>query len=404
MHVQSVPVPPIKTSFKLEPIGPLELLVLQATPFCNLDCSYCYLPDRDDRSKMDFQVVDKAIERVLEAKLAVGEFTVVWHAGEPLVMGVDYYEQAIERIASRVPAEITVHHSFQTNGVLIDQAWCDFFNRHKIRLGLSIDGPQDIHDRYRKTRNGKGTHHKVTRAVNLLNDTSTSYHVISVLTDDSIQQADKLFHYFNSLGSAYICFNIEEIEGCNQSSTVLENDRYSNYIEFLDRFQRLRQEHCSTFRIREIDGVISAVMNWQSDPHSNEIRHQENTAFKILNVDVKGNFSTFSPELLGTSSDLYGDMKLGNLFETSINDCQQNPHYQRIATAVRDGVDLCKRECDYFELCGGGSPSNKLAENRRFDSSETEFCRLQKKACVDFGLSELEQQLGIETGANQACS
>ena len=243
MHVQSVPVPPIKTSFKLEPIGPLELLVLQATPFCNLDCSYCYLPDRDDPSKMDLQVVDKAIERVLEAKLAEGEFTVVWHAGEPLVMGVDYYEQAIERIANMVPAEITVHHSFQTNGVLIDQAWCDFFKRHKIRLGLSIDGPQDIHDRYRKTRNGKGSHHKVTRAVNLLNDTGTSYHVIAVLTDDSIQQADKLFHYFNGLGSAYLCFNIEEIEGCNQSSTVLENDRYSKYIEFLDRFQRLRREH-----------------------------------------------------------------------------------------------------------------------------------------------------------------
>ncbi len=403
MHVQSVPVPPIKTSFTQQPIGPLELLVLQATPFCNLDCSYCYLPDRDDRSKMDLAVVEKAIERVLEAKLAEGEFTVVWHAGEPLVVGVDYYEQAIERIASLVPDEITVHHSFQTNGVLIDQGWCDFFNRHKIRLGLSIDGPQDIHDRYRKTRNGKGTHHKVTRAVELLNDSGTSYHVIAVLTDDAIQQADKLFHYFNALGSEYICFNIEEIEGCNQSSTVLENDRYSNYIEFLDRFQRLRQEHGSSFRIREIDGVISAVMNWQSDPQNNAIRHQENTPFKILNVDVNGNFATFSPELLGTSSDRYGDMKLGNLFETSISECQQSLHYQRIATAIRDGVELCQRECDYFELCGGGSPSNKLAENRCFDSSETEFCRLQKKACVDFALGELEQQLGIVQGAHQRC-
>ena len=72
MYVQSVSPPPVKTPSPPEPIGPLELLVLQATPFCNLDCSYCYLPDRNDRSRMDMQVVEKAVERVIEAKLAEG--------------------------------------------------------------------------------------------------------------------------------------------------------------------------------------------------------------------------------------------------------------------------------------------------------------------------------------------
>jgi uncharacterized protein len=395
MLIPSVEVPALNFSSEPEPIGPLELLVLQATPFCNLNCSYCYLPNRDDSSKMDLSVIEKAIERVLEAKLAEGEFTAVWHAGEPLVLGVDYYDQAIEHIARIVPPEITVHHSFQTNGILIDGAWCDFFNWRKIRLGLSIDGPEEIHDRYRKTRNGSGTHHRVTRAVNLLNKTNTDYYVISVLTDDSIQQADRLFHYFNELGSGYICFNIEEIEGCNHSSRVLEHDRYSSYMEFLSRFQYLRREHRSTFRVREIDSAMSAVMNLREGHEGKGIRHQENTPFKILNIDVNGNFSTFSPELLGMSSDRYGDMRLGNLFKTSIAECLQSPHYQRIAKAISDGVQLCSYECDYFELCGGGPPSNKLAENQRFDSSETEFCRLQKKACVDFALSELEQMLGI---------
>ena len=400
MHVRVAPVTDPSNSPEAEPIGPLELLVLQATPFCNLNCSYCYLPNRDDSSKMDLSVVEKAIERVLEARLAEGEFTAVWHAGEPLVLGVDYYERAIECIAGIVPPEITVNHSFQTNGVLIDAAWCEFFNRHRVRLGLSIDGPQDLHDRYRKTRDGKGTHHRVTRAVNLLNDADTSYHVISVLTDDAIQRADELFHYFDELGCQHVCFNIEEIEGCNHSSTVLERDRYSSYIEFLSRFHRLRQESGSALKVREIDGVMGAVMNWQDGRNGADIRFQETTPFKILNVDVDGNFATFSPELLGTSCDRYGDMSLGNLFETSIAECLRSPHYRGIANAVSDGVRLCRSECDYFELCGGGSPSNKLAENQRFDSSETEFCRLQKKACVDFGLGELERMLGIQARLN----
>ena len=103
-----------------ERIGPLELLVLQGTPFCNLNCSYCYLQNRDDQSRMDLAVVEKAVERVLQANIVEDEFTVVWHAGEPLVLGVDYYNQAIQRIENIVPPEIKVNHSIQSNGVLID--------------------------------------------------------------------------------------------------------------------------------------------------------------------------------------------------------------------------------------------------------------------------------------------
>ena len=72
-----------------------------------------------------------------------------------------------------------------------------------------------------------------------------------------------------------------------------------------------------------------------------------------------------------------------------------NPHYRKIADAIADGVASCRAECDYFDLCGGGSPSNKLAENGRLESTETEFCRLHKKACIDVALSLLEEELAV---------
>jgi len=112
-------------------------------------------------------------------------------------------------------------------------------------------------------------------------------------------------------------------------------------------------------------------------------------------VDVSGDFCTFSPELLGGRHARYGEFRLGNLFATSIDECLRDPHYRKIADAVAAGVSKCRAECDYFDLCGGGSPSNKLAENNRLDSSETAFCRLQRKACVDVALNLLEQNLGI---------
>lgn len=375
--------------------GPTELLVLQATPFCNIDCSYCYLTDRDDQSRMALSVIEKAVDQVLRAQLVKDELTVVWHAGEPLVLGVDYYRLAIERIAQLTPPGITIRHSFQTNGLLIDTRWCEVFKRSDVRLGLSIDGPERFHDRFRKSRSGKGTHRKVSRAVELLRENEVPFHVIAVLTETSIQHPDDLFHYFNALGIDYLCFNVEEIEGRNQTSALLRNDHFSNYINFLRRFHELRYRHDSRLKVREIDGAVSSVMQWRRNESGERLRPQESTPFKIVNVDVNGNFCTFSPELLGMKSERHGDLGMGNVFEGEILDCLRDPHFQGIAGAIADGVSACRGECEYFELCGGGSPSNKLSEHGDFACTETEFCRLQKKACIDVALDILEEGLDI---------
>jgi uncharacterized protein len=110
---------------------------------------------------------------------------------------------------------------------------------------------------------------------------------------------------------------------------------------------------------------------------------------------LNGNFCTFSPELLGMKNERHGDLGMGNLFDGDMLDCLRDPHFQGIADAIADGVARCRSECEYFELCGGGSPSNKLSEHGSFDCSETEFCRLQKKACIDVALDILEEGLGI---------
>lgn len=375
--------------------GPLELLILQATPFCNLDCSYCYLPDRDDQSRMDLSVIEKSVRQVVDSNLVDKEFSVIWHAGEPLVLGTDYYETAFRRISEIAPGNMKVNHSFQTNGVLIDSRWCDFFKQNDLRLGLSIDGPEQFHDLYRKTRNGKGTHQKLTRSIRRLKDNQVDFHVIAVLTDDSIRHPDSLFHYFDSLGVDYLCFNIEEIEGFNKASTILQNNRYSDYVKFLNRFHELRHKHDSKLKVREIDGAVSAVMLWQKAAGAERPGPQENTPFKILNVDVNGNFSTFSPELLGVKNERYGSFVFGNVFNGDILDCLHDSQYQKISTAIRRGVEACRTECNYYELCGGGSPSNKLAEKGCLDCTETEYCRLQKMASIDVALNLLEEELGI---------
>jgi uncharacterized protein len=129
--------------------GPLELLVLQPTPFCNLDCSYCYLPDRQSTRRMSRDTLEATFRWAFASGLARQPFTLLWHAGEPLVLPVAYYEEATELLNRHNEQRVPVLQSFQTNATLLSAEWCEFLQRHHVHLGVSVDGPDFLHDRTR---------------------------------------------------------------------------------------------------------------------------------------------------------------------------------------------------------------------------------------------------------------
>src|SRR5262249_33497154 len=127
-------------------VGPLELLVIQPTPFCNLDCSYCYLPDRKNTSKITLATLEKTFDWVFSSGLVRAPFTLLWHAGEPMVLPASFYEQATELLERQNNSGFEVVQSFQTNATLLDVDWCDFIKRHNVHVGVSVDGPAFLHD------------------------------------------------------------------------------------------------------------------------------------------------------------------------------------------------------------------------------------------------------------------
>ena len=180
--------------------GPVRLLVVQPTPFCNLDCDYCYLPDRGDRSRLPLAVLEAAVERVLESPYFGGEFTLLWHAGEPLMAPIAFYDEATQRIGRLLegrglPAS-TVVQSLQTNATTIDGAWCDCFERNGIHVGVSMDGPAFLHDAHRVTRTGLPTHAAVMRGIDWLARRRIPFQVICVLTADALDHADAIADFF----------------------------------------------------------------------------------------------------------------------------------------------------------------------------------------------------------------
>jgi uncharacterized protein len=372
-------------------LGPVRQLVLQPTPFCNMDCRYCYLPDRSDRRVMPPETAVRAVECVFESGLAHSEVEVRWHAGEPLVVGTEYYRDVIGRLRGVVPSGARLRHTLQTNGTLIDADWCRLFRDEGIEVGLSIDGPADLHDRNRRTRSGRPTHRATLRAADLLRAHGLPFSVIAVLTIDALDRADELYEFFAGLGPTQVGFNVEEAEGLNEKSSLDVPSAAERLRKFLERFFALSRD--GRVRCREFEEMRGAILSG-AGPRLNYMT----VPGAILCVGRDGDVTGFSPELQGHLHPAYGSFTFGNVHRDSLAEMLQSPTFLRMYADIQLGVRACRSECGYFVLCGGGAPSNKLGENGSFGSTSTSYCTFRYKLTADVVLTGLESELGIKRG------
>ena len=359
-------------------------IIVQATPFCNINCSYCYLPDRQMRSSLDHGTAQAVFTNIFASGWVRERLNIVWHAGEPLVMKPDYYRAMIALIAQLAPPGVAITHSINTNATLLDEAWCDFMLENSINLGVSIDGPGFLHDLNRLTRSGKGTFDKAIAGVRLLRSKSVPFYVITVLGREAMRNPQALFDFYREEGIDKVCFNIEEIEGANHASSLSPPEALPEVRQFFRSFWNLMAAN-NRLWVREFDQAFAEILRPHAQPNIALIE-----PFMYLNVNCDGLVSTFSPELLGSSRPGFGDFIFGNLATTSLVELADDPRLAAVKAEIDAGVESCRKQCEYFSVCGGGTPSNKLAETGRFDTTETMFCRLTVKALTDLALEILD--------------
>jgi uncharacterized protein len=366
----------------------IDLLVVQPTPFCNIDCRYCYLPDRNNKAVVGGATLANLFSQVFATGWVGDRLSVVWHAGEPMVLPIAFYRDAFALIERLKPPGVAITHAFQTNGTLIDAEWCGFFAAAQIGVGVSLDGPRHFHDRNRLTRAGRGTFDRTIAGVRLLRQNAVPFHVISVLTAASMAAPDEMFRFCLDEGIEQVCFNVEESEGSHVSDSFGDAGIDRAYYRFLSRFWQLSAAHPGRIRfIREIEHALSQVLRPSDAPFRNQLVEP----FAILSMDWEGNLSTFSPELLGLKNPDYGDFLLGNVNRDRLLDMPQRPNFCKMAADIDKGVARCRESCEYFSVCGGGEPVNKLAENGTFASAETAYCRLTRMRVTDLVLDALER-------------
>ena len=365
----------------------IQLLVVQPTPFCNIDCRYCYLPDRTNKAVVAEATLANLFSQVFASGWVRDGVTVVWHAGEPMVLPIDFYRRAFRLIDGLKPAGLALSHSFQTNGTLIDDTWCEFFAAEQISVGVSIDGPQPLHDINRRTRSGHGTFDRTIAGIRRLQRHGVPFHVISVLSPESLAAPREMFEFYIAEGIDRVCFNVEESEGDHVSRSFGEAGIEDSYYRFLREFWRLAAASPDKFAfIREIDDATQQVLRPEEAVFFNQLVEP----FAITSMDWAGNLATFSPELLGLKNAAYDDFIIGNINRHRLVELPHQPLLKKMLADITAGVELCRQRCEYFSVCGGGEPVNKLSENGTFVSADTTYCRMSKMRATDLVLDLLD--------------
>jgi len=352
-----------------------RLIVLQPTPYCNINCDYCYLGNRNDRRLMAPAVVD-AIKDKLFARMAPDASPrVVWHAGEPTVVPVAWYESAYEKLRP-VTAGNAVF-AIQTNGIAISGTWIEFLRHSDTKVGMSIDGPQRFHDARRKTRAGAATWALVMKGLRNLQSGGLHPNVITVLHRASLSAPDDFYRFYRDNDISNVSFSIDEANGANATSSFDAADGKAAMTAFLRRILDLAFAEGYCLHIREIER-IAQLLTGDTACHNEQVE-----PWDVVAVRANGDVTSFSPDFMELRSSEHSNFCFGNILHNDFDQLVGNASFRRAAEEIRMGVELCRTTCDYFGICGGGSPSNKMSENRSLRSSETSFCKLSIQAPAD---------------------
>jgi uncharacterized protein len=190
--------------------GNVHILAKPIGSLCNLNCEYCFYTEKKalypnvENFRMSDQVLETFISKYIKAQ-PNPEVQFVWQGGEPTLLGVDFFRRAVE-LEKKYAGGKKIVNSLQTNGTLLDDEWAEFLRLNDFMVGLSLDGPEEIHDRYRVTREGKPIFEKVMHGMELLQQYQVPFNVLSCVTKEAAYQPTEVYHFFKNNGVEFIQF------------------------------------------------------------------------------------------------------------------------------------------------------------------------------------------------------
>jgi uncharacterized protein len=343
---------------------------------CNIACEYCFYRDKgrfypESDFRMSSEVHERYIRDLFEAH-QVPHVTVAWQGGEPTLMGIEFFRRSVELQKKYCKPGTHIENTVQTNGTLLDEEWCRFFHDNHFLIGLSLDGPEQLHDTFRKDRRGNGTFQRVIKAVELLQKHEVEFNILCAVNSKNAADPDTVYRFFRDmLNIRYIQFiPVVERTSLNGNSGTPEEQGVSERSVLPDQW--------GTF-LNEIFDV------W--------VRHDVGRTF-VLNFDAllsnwltgKGSVCFFSRSCgqamaLEHNGDLYScdhfvgpAYKLGNIMHTPMRELASSERQFAFGMDKSDKLPRFCRNCEFLFACHGECPKNRFVRTPDGESSLNYLC------------------------------
>jgi uncharacterized protein len=347
---------------------------------CNLDCKYCFFLSKEmlypgSRFRMADDLLETYVRQLVESH-RVPEVTLAWQGGEPTLMGLDFFRRSVEYAQQYKRPDQTLQHTMQTNGVLLDDEWCRFFKKHSFLIGISIDGPRELHDTYRVDKGGQPTFDRVMRGLNYLKEHEVDFNILCTVHAANVDHPVEVYRFFrDELDAQFIQF-IPIVERVTEQILPLANAGWGDspkgqrplYVQdgHLVTGRSVKAEQYGQFLIGVFDEWVRRDVG--------EIYVQMFDVALGAWVGQPGAVCVFAPTCgnalaLEHNGDLYAcdhfvepDFFLGNIKDTPMIELIASEKQRKFGQDKLDTLPRYCRECEVRFACHGGCPKNRFIE------------------------------------------
>lgn len=386
------------------------ILVKPAGPDCNLACAYCFylakqsLFPSQKAHRMSEEILEMMIKQAMEQ--SKDQITFGWQGGEPTLMGLNFFEKAIE-LQKRFHQGQVIGNGFQTNGILINQDWAKFLSRYKFLVGLSIDGPEQIHDHYRKMLGGQGSWEKVKDAAKLMLDSGVEVNALTVVNDFSAQFPQEIYQFHKQLGLNYMqfipCLEPDPEDPARPASFSVSAESLGKFlVRVFDLWIADFKNGIPTTSIRFFDSVFFRYVGLEPP----ECTLQKECGTYLV---VEHNGGVYSCDFF-----VEPDCYLGNIQNDSLTDLLNSPKQEAFGKRKSHLGQDC-RQCQYLKFCYGGCPKERMSQKHNhlclayktfFDHAHEDLKSLARKWKKDQELNRAAKSVpGVSKspGRNDPC-
>lgn len=324
---------------------------------CNLACAYCYYLDKasfypDIRSpRMADDVLERYIRLHIEA--STGELIFFsWHGGEPMLAGLDYFRRIIELQKELNTSGRKIINGLQTNGTLINEEWAQFFSEEGFIVGLSIDGPEFLHNRYRLTRGHKPTHKDVVRGYSHLKEYQVLCEILCVVNSCNVQYPAETYQYFKQLMTEYITFLPLVISQPGNTNNVSDHSvAPSAFGDFLCAvFDEWKDKDIGKIKIQIIEEAVRTAFK------------QEHTLCIFKKICGGVPVVEHNGDFYACDHFVDKDHLIGNIMHTTLINLLDDPRQKTFGRGKLDSLPTRCLQCEVRDMCNGGCPRNRLIE------------------------------------------